>query len=183
MTYEELRQLPVLDSIIRETLRVHPPIHSIIRHVRDDIPIPSTLVSGKDNTYVVPKGHYVLASPLVSQLDPKIWKDAEKWEPARWSDPEGVAAQASKAYEGADSEKIDYGFGAISKGTGSPYQPFGAGKHRCIGEQFAYMQLGTIIATFVRHLVVKIDRVPDPDFTVSACFFSDLQRVLVFFRL
>lgn len=30
MTYDELRKLPVLDSVIRETLRVHPPIHSII---------------------------------------------------------------------------------------------------------------------------------------------------------
>jgi len=170
MTYEELRQLPVLDSIIRETLRVHPPIHSIFRHARDNIPIPSTLASGKDVTYVVPKGHYVLASPLVSQLDPKIWKDAKKWEPARWSDPEGVAAQAFKIYEGADNEKVDYGFGAVSKGTESPYQPFGAGKHRCIGEQFAYLQLGTIIATFVRRVVVKTDQVPDPDFSVSVCF-------------
>jgi sterol 14-demethylase len=30
-------------------------------------------------------------------------------------------------------EKIDYGFGMVSKGTESPYQPFGAGRHRCIG--------------------------------------------------
>jgi cytochrome P450 len=28
--YEDLRDLPVLDSLIRETLRVHPPIHSIL---------------------------------------------------------------------------------------------------------------------------------------------------------
>lgn len=170
MTYEELRQLPVLDSIIRETLRVHPPIHSIFRHVRDDMPVPPTLASGKGTTYVVPKGHYVLASPLISQLDPRIWKDAKRWEPARWSDPEGVAAQAFKAYEGAGGEKVDYGFGAVSKGTDSPYQPFGAGRHRCIGEQFAYLQLGMIIATFVRHVELKVDQVPDPNFHVSVQF-------------
>ena len=28
--YEDIRDLPVLDSVIRETLRVHPPIHSIL---------------------------------------------------------------------------------------------------------------------------------------------------------
>lgn len=28
--YEDLRDLPVLDSVIRETLRIHPPIHSIL---------------------------------------------------------------------------------------------------------------------------------------------------------
>jgi sterol 14-demethylase len=28
--YEDIRDLPVLDSVIRETLRVHPPIHTIL---------------------------------------------------------------------------------------------------------------------------------------------------------
>ncbi len=48
---------------------------------------------------------------------------------------DGVAQQASKAYSDENGEKVDYGFGAVSKGTESPYQPFGAGRHRCIGEQ------------------------------------------------
>lgn len=30
MEYEEIRNLPVMDSVIRETLRIHPPIHSIM---------------------------------------------------------------------------------------------------------------------------------------------------------
>lgn len=30
MTHEEMKGLPVLDGIIRETLRVHSPIHSIM---------------------------------------------------------------------------------------------------------------------------------------------------------
>jgi len=30
MTYEEMKELPVLDGIIRETLRIHPPIHTIM---------------------------------------------------------------------------------------------------------------------------------------------------------
>jgi sterol 14alpha-demethylase len=136
LTYEEIRALPVLDSIIRETLRIHPPIHSIMRYVRDDFAVPPTLSApSKDLTFVVPKGHYVLASPLVSQTDPAVWKEPLKWDPARWSDPEGVAANAYKTYVDENGEKIDYGFGAVSKGTDSPYQPFGAGRHRCIGEQ------------------------------------------------
>ena len=59
-----------------------------------------------------------------------------RWDPLRWlSDPEGVAEKAYKTYLDEDGEKVDYGFGAVSKGTESPYQPFGAGRHRCIGEQ------------------------------------------------
>ncbi|KAL0954309.1 hypothetical protein HGRIS_003308 [Hohenbuehelia grisea] len=162
MTYEELRTLPVLDSIIRETLRMHPPIHSIMRYVRDDVPVPATLSApSKDSIYVVPKGNYVLASPAVSQMDPRVWKAPNTFDPARWSDPEGVAAQAFKTYVDESGEKIDYGFGAVSKGTESPYQPFGAGRHRCIGEQFAYLQLGVIISTFVRKVELRLrDPVP-----------------------
>ena len=46
---------------------------------------------------------------------------------------------------------VDYGYGAVSKGTASPYLPFGAGRHRCIGEKFAYVNLGVIVATMVRN--------------------------------
>ncbi|KAG8216712.1 cytochrome P450 [Butyriboletus roseoflavus] len=154
MTYEELRELPVMDSIIRETLRLHPPIHSIMRYVRSDVPVPPTLAApSKDGTYVVPRGYYVLASPGVNQ---------DTWDPTRWSDPEGVAAQAFKSYSDENGEKIDYGFGVMSKGTDSPYQPFGSGRHRCIGEQFAYLQLGTVLATLLRQVEVRLDQ-PVPE--------------------
>lgn len=89
----------------------------------------------KDGIYIVPKGHYALASPATSQIDPTVWKDAKEWDPSRWHDKEGIASQALKMDADENGEKIDYGYGAVSRGTESPYQPFGAGKHRCIGEQ------------------------------------------------
>ena len=158
MTYEELKTLPVLDSVIRETLRMHPPIHSIMRKVVDDLPVPPSLSApSKDGAYVVPKGYFVLSSPAVSQVDPKAWANPLVWDPTRWSDPEGFAAQAYKLYADENGEKVDYGFGAVSKGTESPYQPFGAGRHRCIGEQFAYLQIGTVIATIIRKLELRLE--------------------------
>ena len=76
MTYEELRALPVMDAVIRESFRMHPPIHSIMRYVRDDVPVPGTLSNpGKDKTYIIPKGNFIMASPAVSQMDPLIWKN------------------------------------------------------------------------------------------------------------
>ena len=181
MTWEELRELPLMDAVIRETLRVHPPIHSIMRYVRDDVPVPATLSSPSENTtYVVPKGHYVLASPLVSQMDPLVWREPGKWDPYRWSDPEGIAAQALKDYTDESGEKIDYGFGAVSKGTDSPYQPFGAGRHRCIGEQFAYLQLGVVISTLVRRLEFKLPgkEVPQVDFTTMITMPKEPRHIM-----
>lgn len=192
LTYDELRALPILDSVIRETLRIHPPIHSIMRYVRDDVPVPATLAApSKDGIYIVPKGHFVMASPAVSQVDPAVWRQGQDWDPYRWNDAEGVAAQAYKMYADENGEKIDYGFGAVSKGTESPYQPFGAGKHRCIGEQvclravlyagyllitrlqFAYLQLGTLISTIIRRMEIRIDKVPEHNYHVSGtrCLF------------
>lgn len=65
-------------------------------------------------------------------MDRKIWKNHDEWDPYRWIDPNGEAAQALQEY--LVGEKVDYGYGLVSKGTESVYQPFGAGRHRCIGE-------------------------------------------------
>ncbi|KAA6407819.1 MAG: eburicol 14-alpha-demethylase [Lasallia pustulata] len=49
------------------------------------------------------------------------------------------------------TEKTDaLGYGPLPKSASSTYLPFGAGRHRCVGEQFAYLQLGTISAMMVR---------------------------------
>jgi len=53
------------------------------------------------------------------------------------------------------------------KGGKFCYFPFGAGRHRCIGEQFAYLQIKTIIATFLRLFAIKLTEkgFPQPDYT------------------
>ncbi|KAG8938395.1 Lanosterol 14-alpha-demethylase [Tulasnella sp. 419] len=166
LTYEEMKNLPVLDAVIRETLRRHPPIHSIMRKVIAPIDVPPTLAApSKDAAYHIPKGHYVLASPAFSQVDTRIWKDATNWEPSRWYDADGIAASEYAKYTEEKGEKIDYGYGLVSKGTESQYLPFGAGRHRCIGEQFAYVQVGTIIASIIRRMELQVERrVPDHNY-------------------
>lgn len=158
--------LPVLDAVIRETLRMHPPIHSIMRKVKADIPVPPTLAAphssdrGDNNAYVIPKGHYVIAAPGVSQIDPHLWEDANVFDPHRW------LGDRAKKLEQTEDKQEDYGWGMVSTGANSPYLPFGAGRHRCIGEQFAYLQLGTIISLFVRAFKWRLeDNLPLPDYT------------------
>jgi sterol 14-demethylase len=63
-------------------------------------------------------------------MDPRIWADSAEWNPSRWADEKGVGAAALDEYYGTKGEQVDYGFGQVSKGTESPYQPFGAGRHR-----------------------------------------------------
>lgn len=155
MTFEETKTLPLMDACIRETLRLHAPIHSIYRLVKQDIAVPPSLSAPSESqTYVIPKGHFIVAAPGVSQMDPKIWDNSTEWNPARWFEDGGVAKTANEQYQAG--EKVDYGFGVVSKGTESPYQPFGAGRHRCVGEQFAYLQLTVLVAEILRTYKLKL---------------------------
>jgi sterol 14-demethylase len=162
LNYDEL-QTPLLNATIREILRLHPPIHSIMRKVVSDIPV--THLEGR--SYVIPKGHFVLAAPGVTQVDPAIWSRPAEFVPQRWlGESNEVTAQLE---DDAAGEKQDFGWGTISTGASSPYLPFGAGRHRCIGEQFAHVQLGVITATLIREVTWQLangsDKVPEQDYT------------------
>lgn len=162
LDYEtQKNSVPLLDAVVKEALRLHAPLHSIMRYVKQDLTVPATLSTpGEKELFVIPKGHYVLAAPGVSQVDPEIWSDPNTFNPHRWLD--GVTA--TQMSDQSD-DKQDYGFGMISTGANSPYLPFGAGRHRCIGEQFAYLQIGVIVATLVRSFDWKLtDKFPDPDY-------------------
>lgn len=116
--------------------------------------MPTALAAPSENkSYVIPAGHFIVAVPGVSQMDPRIWDESTTWRPRRWLDQGGIATAANEQYMAG--EKADYGFGLVSKGTESPYQPFGAGRHRCVGEQFAYLQLSIVIGEIVRNF--KLD--------------------------
>ena len=146
LTHDDLPRLPLHAQVIKETLRLHAPIHSILRAAQRPLPVDGT-------DYVIPETHWLLAAPGVTARSDEHFADPAAWDPHRWDAPaakaEGAAATAGAAV--ADEDMIDYGYGMVSKGTASPYLPFGAGRHRCIGEQFAQLQLGTILVALVRH--------------------------------
>ncbi|KAL8703609.1 MAG: hypothetical protein Q9201_003208 [Fulgogasparrea decipioides] len=139
LTYDALQKLPLNSQVVKETLRLHAPIHSMMRKVTNPLSVEGT-------PYTIPPSHVLLAAPGVTSKVEEHFPNPADWEPHRW-DP--GAAGMTKLQEEED-DKIDYGYGLVSKGANSPYLPFGAGRHRCIGEAFAYVQLGTITATMVR---------------------------------
>jgi len=143
LSHDDLGKLPLHAQTVRETLRLHAPIHSIMRKVKQPLVIDGT-------NYVIPTSHTLMSSPGVSAQMDAHFPNSAVWDPHRWD-------AGAHDFESADAEdeKIDYGWGVVSKGTNSPYLPFGAGRHRCIGEQFAYVQLQTILAAFVREFRVR----------------------------
>jgi len=160
LTYDDLQRLPLHAQVVKETLRLHAPIHSILRKVKSPMPIEGT-------PYVIPTSHVLLSAPGVSSRLEENFPDAMTWEPHRWDEGSG----GTNMPQTEEEEKIDYGYGLVTKGASSPYLPFGAGRHRCIGEQFAYVQLGTILAQMVR--MFKLKSLPgqplvETDYSVSS---------------
>ena len=140
LTYENLQKLPLVMHVIRETLRLHPPIHSIMRKVKNPLPIEGT-------DWVVPPSHVLLAAPATMGKSDQYFPNAERWDPHRW---ENIADPKDE-----EKEKMDYGYGLVSTGADSTYLPFGAGRHRCIGEHFAYLQISIVITLMVRNFKLK----------------------------
>ncbi|KAG6005396.1 lanosterol 14-alpha-demethylase [Claviceps maximensis] len=168
LTFEDLAKLPLNQAIVKETLRLHAPIHSIMRAVKQPMPVPGT-------KYVIPATHTLLAAPGVSACDPAYFPNPDAWDPHRW-DLDSANAPTIARNDAEEEEKIDYGYGLVSKGAASPYLPFGAGRHRCIGEQFANVQLQTIVAEIVR--LFKLSNVDGGNGLIGTDYASLFSRPL-----
>ncbi|KAL9125105.1 MAG: hypothetical protein Q9217_005642 [Psora testacea] len=140
LTYEKIQNLPFLMHVIRETLRLHPPIHTIMRKVKTPLPIEGT-------RWIIPPSHVLLAAPATMGKSDDYFPNADKWDPHRWEDMADP--------ENDEKEKTDYGYGVVSTGADSTYLPFGAGRHRCIGEHFAYVQLTIVVSVMVREFQLR----------------------------
>lgn len=159
LTYDTVQSLPLAMNVVRETLRLHSPIHSIMRKVKNPLPVAGT-------KWVIPPSHVLLAAPATMGKSEDYFPVPEKWDPHRW---ESMADPKDE-----EKEKMDYGYGLVSTGADSTYLPFGAGRHRCIGEQFAYMQLSIVLIVMVREFKLSnVDGKKDvvaTDYSVSGCF-------------
>ncbi|RKP07181.1 cytochrome P450, partial [Thamnocephalis sphaerospora] len=96
LAFEHLREMKLLDSVVRETLRLRPPILTVIRKVMR----PVSVAGGK---YKVPEGHYLGASAILTQLDEACFKEAHRFIPARWLNTEDDEDTDSK------DDAVDYG--------------------------------------------------------------------------
>ena len=155
--YEDIQHLSLNALVVKETLRLHAPIHSIMRAVKSPLSIQTRDARANETSYIIPTSHVLLSAPGVTANSSEFFANPTEWDPHRWETPSGFTET---------SEKADYGYGMVTKGASSPFWPFGAGRHRCIGEQFAYLQLGTITALMVREFhLSKIEDIPGTNYT------------------
>ncbi|MES2918381.1 MAG: cytochrome P450 [Pseudomonadota bacterium] len=118
LAYEDLEKLPQAGLVMKEALRLFSPVHVIPRKTVRDVEFKG---------YVIPKGSFVVISPIVTHHMPQWWSDPERFDPERFA--EGRAEHKRHPYQ---------------------YVPFGGGAHMCIGLHFAEMQVKTILHHVLR---------------------------------
>jgi sterol 14-demethylase len=75
ITYQSLREVPVLESIIKEVLRLHPPLIILMRGVLEDLHVAG---------YTIPAGRLVAISPSVSHAIPELFRHPDCFDPGRY---------------------------------------------------------------------------------------------------
>ncbi|MCA1004248.1 cytochrome P450 [Rhodococcus hoagii] len=78
ISFHALRQIPVLEAVIKETLRLHPPLIILLRVARGDFEV---------GGFSIHEGNLVAATPAISNRIPEDFPDPDAFDPARYIDP------------------------------------------------------------------------------------------------
>ncbi|KAL1819504.1 hypothetical protein ACET3Z_014373 [Daucus carota] len=123
-TERDFEKLPYLQAVIKETLRLHPPLPFLVPHKAMD----SCNMLG----YHIAKESQVLVNVWAIGRDPNTWIDPLAFKPERFLDPK--------------MQQVDY------KGQNFEFLPFGSGRRMCpaipLASRLLPLALGSVLLAF-----------------------------------
>ncbi|CAE6414136.1 unnamed protein product [Rhizoctonia solani] len=139
LTYDDLHNLPYLDALCRETLRLYPPVPVMEREAMVDCTVPLRYpIKGKNGEEIreirVQKGTTIYVSFKEANRSKETWgQDADVFRPERWLEklPDSVSE-------------------AKTSGIYSSMMTFSAGPRACIGFKFSLLELKIVLSMLVR---------------------------------
>ncbi len=114
-----LKNFTCLKYVLKEIERLYPPTYTIFRGVVNDF---------EYRGYLIPKGWYVVVSPLLTHRLNHLYTDPHQFDPNRFS----PSRQEDKKHP----------FALIG---------FGGGTHQCLGSELALMKAKIILSTILRN--------------------------------
>lgn len=126
----DIDKLPYLQAIVKETLRLHPPIPLLV---------PRKAVQDTDFIgYFIPKDTQVFVNTWAIGRDPDVWDEPLVFKPERF-------------YGCNINNKIDY------KGQNYELIPFGAGRRMCAGVPLAHRVLHLVLGSLLHRFDWELD--------------------------
>jgi cytochrome P450 len=119
---ENLASMVYLRAIVKETLRLHPPLPLLLPHLS----MADCVVDG----YTIPPGVRVIVNAWAISRDPELWEKPEEFMPERFMD-------------GGSAVAIDY------RGNDFQFVLFGAGRRICPGLNFGLAVVDIMLANLV----------------------------------
>lgn len=120
-TVEQLRELRFTTRVINESMRLYPQPPVLIRRALEDDVF---------DEYTVPAGSDIFISVWNLHRSPQLWPEPNAFNPDRFG-----------PLDGPIPNEITEGFS---------YLPFGGGRRKCIGDQFALFEAITALAVLMR---------------------------------
>ncbi|KAJ7486822.1 cytochrome P450 [Mycena latifolia] len=149
LSHDELVNLPYLDGVVRETLRLYPPITAMTRNATQDCVLPlSKPITGTDGRTIdavaVPKGTEVYIAIAAANHNKTIWgPDVLEFRPGRW--------------EGGRARGVTVRMAGVYGNT----MTFIGGGRSCIGFKFVQLELKVVLSVLLRsfRFAVATDRI------------------------
>jgi sterol 14-demethylase len=118
ITHRKLRELEYTEAVVKEALRLHPPLFVLVRVAQQDFVY---------RDYFIERGSWILVSPTVAHRMAEHFAEPDRFDPERFLPPR--------------EEDKRHNFAYIA---------FGGGRHKCLGNAFALLQVKAILAVLLR---------------------------------
>ncbi|KAG1854210.1 cytochrome P450 [Suillus subalutaceus] len=169
LPYDVLMNLPFLDGVVKETLRLYPSLPLMMRVTSKATTLPLQFPTrsrsgGYTSTVAIPEGVHTIISILAANRHREMWgADANEWRPERWLSSSLTASsetqEANCPMDGEDATSTSRSAPVLGvkdsarfPGVYSNMMTFLGGSRSCIGFKFAEMELKQVIATLVMRL-------------------------------
>ncbi|OXG44848.1 cytochrome P450 [Cryptococcus neoformans Bt120] len=168
LPFDQIDELPYLDAVVKEIMRINPSLPGTVRQAQKDdiIPLaePVTLTNGKVVTDIhIQKGQLVhvpiehlhtsehIWGPTAKEFDPSRFISTSQ--PAAFSDQLTLASNPVATFSARRDAVPSY----VPEGPGiwPNFMTFIDGPRRCIGYKLAVMEIKTVIFTLLREFEIE----------------------------